>query len=195
MEDAAKSFFVSAKSAMHGLLVGWLQVKRSASVYGKIYCSIIYDDMLTFRWHRGFKKSGKQGIGRSHGGLTTKIHMVTASDRAAVSFSLSAGNIGDGPEGRKLLIFYSRKCRAHKFVLMDRAYEGDATRNTAVELGYIPIVPPKRNRKEPWEYDQILYKRRNEVERFFLRTKRFGRYLRVMTSWISFFLHGLYCLQ
>lgn len=128
----------------------------------------------TSRWYRGFKKSGKQGIGRSRGGLTTKVHMVTASDRAAVSFSLSAGNIGDGPEGRKLLIFTAANA-AHKFVLMDRAYEGDATRNTAVKLGYIPVVPPKKNRKEPWVYDQILYKRRNEVERFFLRIKRFRK--------------------
>ncbi len=36
------------------------------------------------------KKNGTQKIGRSRGGLTTKIHMVTASDRAAVSFSLSS---------------------------------------------------------------------------------------------------------
>lgn len=29
-----------------------------------------------------------------------------------------------------------------------------------------PVVPPKLNRKKPWEYDKTLYKRRNEVERF-----------------------------
>lgn len=58
---------------------------------------------------------------------------------------------------------------------MDRAYEGDETRSLAVALGYIPVVPPKQNRKEPWEYDKEIYKRRNEVERFFLRIKRFRR--------------------
>ena len=41
--------------------------------------------------------------------------------------------------------------------------------------GYIPVVPPKRNRKFPWEYDKELYKRRNTVERFFLRIKRFRK--------------------
>ena len=33
---------------------------------------------------------------------------------------------------------------------MDRAYEGDETRQLALDLGFIPIVPPKSNRLEPW---------------------------------------------
>jgi transposase len=37
------------------------------------------------------------------------------------------------------------------------------------------VVPPKKNRKEPWEYDTELYKRRNEVERFNRRIKEFRR--------------------
>ena len=58
---------------------------------------------------------------------------------------------------------------------MDRAYEDDATRSLAVRQGFSPVVPPKRNRREPWEYDKELYKRRNEVERLFRRIKRFRR--------------------
>ena len=58
---------------------------------------------------------------------------------------------------------------------MNRAYEGDNMRATAKELGYTPVVPPKKNRIDPWEYDEELYKRRNEVERFFRRIKRFRR--------------------
>ena len=38
-----------------------------------------------------------------------------------------------------------------------------------------PVVPPKRNRLQAWEYDQHLYKRRNEVERLFRRLKGFRR--------------------
>ena len=48
-------------------------------------------------------------------------------------------------------------------------------RAVAKKLGYNPVVPPKKNRIDPWEYDRILYKRRNEVERFFRRIKRFRR--------------------
>ena len=77
------------------------------------------------------KKNGKQSIGRSRGGLTTKIHMVTASDCSAVSFSLSPGNASDGPEGRKLLNFTAAN-KAHRYLIMDRAYEGDETRALAV---------------------------------------------------------------
>ena len=52
---------------------------------------------------------------------------------------------------------------------------GDETRALAVELGYIPAVPPKSNRKNPWDYDKQLYKQRNQVERLFHRIKRFRR--------------------
>jgi transposase len=58
---------------------------------------------------------------------------------------------------------------------MDRAYEGDDTRQLALDLGYIPVVPPKADRLCPWEYDRVMYRRRNEVERLFRRLKGFCR--------------------
>ena len=58
---------------------------------------------------------------------------------------------------------------------MDRAYEGNETRQLALDLGFIPVVPPQTNRIEPWEYDREMYKRRNEVERLFRRLKGFRR--------------------
>lgn len=60
-------------------------------------------------------------------------------------------------------------------LLMDKAYEGDETRQLALELGFIPVVSPRSNRLEPWEYDREMYKRRNEVERLFRRLKGFRR--------------------
>ena len=60
-------------------------------------------------------------------------------------------------------------------LLMDRAYEGKETRQLALSLGFIPVVPPKKNRLDPWEYDREMYKRRNEVERLFRRLKGFRR--------------------
>ena len=58
---------------------------------------------------------------------------------------------------------------------MDKAYEGDETRQLVFDLDLIPVVPPKSNRLEPWEYDKEMYKRRNEVERLFRRLKGFRR--------------------
>ena len=73
------------------------------------------------------------------------------------------------------LLFFTPACRIGQSLLIDRAYEGDKMRAVAKKLGYNPVVPPKKNRIDPWEYDRILYKRRNEVERFFRRIKRFRR--------------------
>ena len=61
------------------------------------------------------------------------------------------------------------------YLMMDRAYEGDETRQWALDLGYLPVVPPKRNRVLAWEYDRAMYRRRNEVERLFRRLKGFRR--------------------
>ena len=100
--------------------------------------------------------------------------MVAASDRDGVIFALSAENCGDAPEGRALLRQLG-PVDDSVYLLMDRAYEGDETRALAMELGYIPVVPPKSNRKNPWNYDKQLYKQRNQVERLFRRLKRFRR--------------------
>ena len=58
---------------------------------------------------------------------------------------------------------------------MDRAYEGDETRQLALDLDFTPVVPPLRTRVDLWEYDREMYKRRNEVERLFRRLKGFRR--------------------
>jgi transposase len=54
---------------------------------------------------------------------------------------------------------------------MDRAYEGNETRQLVLDLGMIPVVPPKSNRLHPWDYDHAVYKKRDEIERLFRRFK------------------------
>jgi transposase len=58
---------------------------------------------------------------------------------------------------------------------MDSAYQGDETLALARQLGYAPVVPPNPQRKKPWDYDKILYRRRNEIERLFRRLKSYRR--------------------
>ena len=79
--------------------------------------------------------------------------MVATSDRDGVIFALSAGNCDDAPEGHAPLRQFGPVDHSI-YLLMDRAYEGDETRALAEELGYMPIVPPKSNRKNPWSYDK-----------------------------------------
>ncbi|MDE3148851.1 MAG: IS5 family transposase [Acidobacteriota bacterium] len=121
-----------------------------------------------------FKKNGPQAIGKSRGGWNTKIHMVAADARTAVVFALSPGNAHDAPEGRTLLEELGPMPEGLP-MLMDKAYEGNETRQLVLDLGMIPVVPPKSNRLDPWEYDRKLYKKRNEVERLFRRLKGFRR--------------------
>ena len=125
-------------------------------------------------WHRGVKKNGPQAIGKSRGGWTTKIHLVAANARTAITFALSPGNAHDAPQGRALLKELGPMPDGLP-LLMDKAYEDNLTRQLVLDLGMVPVVPPKSNRIEPWEYDRALYKKRNEIERLFRRLKGFRR--------------------
>ena len=100
--------------------------------------------------------------------------MVAADARTALTFSLTPGQAHDAPAGRELLQTLTglpRRCR----LLMDRAYEGNETRQLALELGFTPVVPPLSTRVEPWRYSKAWYRRRNEIERLFRRLKGFRR--------------------
>ncbi len=100
--------------------------------------------------------------------------MVAADARTAITFSLSPGHAHDAPEGRKLLRTF-QPVESPVCLVMDRAYEGDETRQLALDLGFTPVVPPKQNRVAPWKYDREMYRRRNEIERLFRRLKGFRR--------------------
>ena len=100
--------------------------------------------------------------------------MVAATDTVVVEIHLSGGECHDAPEGRKSIVKLKGQ---HEGVPLaaDKAYEDDETRGLAEECGHPPVVPPKSNRKEPWEYDKELYKKRNIVERLFRHLKGFRR--------------------
>jgi len=91
-----------------------------------------------------------------------------------VTFSLSLGQAHDAPAGRELLRTLEnlpQGCR----VIMDRAYEGNETRQRVLDLGFEPVVPPLSTRVEPWTFSKAWYRRRNEIERLFRRLKGFRR--------------------
>ena len=100
--------------------------------------------------------------------------MVAANARCAVAFSLTAGQAGDAPAGRDLL-WTLPDLPKHCRLIMDRAYEGNETRQLALDLGLIPVVPPLSTRVDPWSYSKAWYRRRNEIERLFRRLKGFRR--------------------
>jgi transposase len=87
---------------------------------------------------------------------------------------LTPGQAGDAPEGRQLI----EQMGPHEgrvALLMDSAYEGDATRELAQTMGFVPVVPPHPKRREPWDHDKQLYRQRNRIERLFRRIKAWRR--------------------
>ncbi len=95
------------------------------------------------------KKGGPQAIGKSRGGWNTKIHLVAADAQTPVEFTISPGQDHDGPHGRALLKRLGRPQQLQLFLVADRAYEGDETRQVAHHLGYTPIIPPKATDATP----------------------------------------------
>jgi transposase len=88
--------------------------------------------------------------------------------------SITPGNVSDPIEGRRMLEVFG-KVSEGTILLTDRGYEDDQTRRMAASHGFTQVVPPNPNRKQPWPYDKKLYAKRNIVERFFSRIKRYRR--------------------
>jgi len=124
--------------------------------------------------------------------------MIVADEKTPITFQLSPGSCHDDPQARELIPTVDDElCSDNVSLLMDKAYEGDEVRSVAVSKGLEPVVPPKSNRKEPWEYDRELYKRRNEVERYFRRLKSyrrvFTRYDKLDIMYASFVMFAMIC--
>lgn len=96
------------------------------------------------------------------------------NDRDIVEIHLSGENCHNAPQGRISMQTLEMDYKGAP-ILMDRAYEGDKTRELALFYGHEPVVPPKKTRTEPWDYDKELYKQRNIIERLFRWLKSFRR--------------------
>lgn len=60
-------------------------------------------------------------------------------------------------------------------LIADKGYCSEKLMKYVSEKGSKYCIPPKKNSKEPWEYDKVIYKERNAVERFFSFLKQFRR--------------------
>jgi transposase len=83
-------------------------------------------------------------MGRSRGGLTTKIHAVVDTNGLPVQLGLTPGETHDNRLCSALL----NELRSRTMLLADRGYDADWIRALASEQGAWANIPPKRNRKE-----------------------------------------------
>lgn len=110
-------------------------------------------------------------MGRSRGGLTTKIHALTDAKGRPLKLALTPGQSHDSLGAAELL----QGLDGAAFVLGDRAYDADWIRDLLEAQGVAPNIPDKCNRKHRHAFSQTLYRERNRIERFFNKIKHFRR--------------------
>ena len=108
-------------------------------------------------------------MGRSRGGLTTKIHALVDAAGLPIVLKLTEGQAHDGRSAEDMF----DTVLAGNVLLADRAYDSNALRERLAERGAWGNIRAMPNRLEPPVFSHYLYKRRNAVERFFNKLKHF----------------------
>jgi len=113
--------------------------------------------------------SDEEAIGRSRGGLSTKIHATVDALGNPTGFHLTPGQAHD-LEGADALPAETDA----QAVIADRAYDAwERLVGPLQAAGKQVVIPPRSNRKEPRDYDRELYKARHLIENFFARLKQY----------------------
>ena len=108
-------------------------------------------------------------MGRSRGGLTTKIHALVDASGLPIALKLTEGQAHDGRSADDML----GSVVAGNILLADRAYDCDALRQTLTARGAWANVKPMPRRRNIPAFSSFLYRYRNLVERFFNKLKNF----------------------
>lgn len=87
---------------------------------------------------------------------------------------LTGGQRHDAP-GFDQVFDHLPEQQALEHAIMDRGYDSNHIRKRLQDQGMTPVIPPKKNRKAPIDYDKERYTLREKVERFFNRLKQFRR--------------------
>ena len=119
---------------------------------------------------RGSKKSGPQALGRSRGGLTTKLRLAVDEAGRPLRMIVTEGQVSDISCAHELVEHLRTGA-----VIADKGYDSDAFVNTIRATRAKAVIPPRSNRKTKRRYSRVLYRTRNIVERFFNLIKHFRR--------------------
>lgn len=110
-------------------------------------------------------------IGRTKGGMNTKIHAVTDANGRPLSFVTTAGQVSDYIGAAALLDELPKA----QWLLADRGYDPDWFRDALQGKGIALCIPGRKSRSEPVKYDKRRYKRLNRIEIMFGRLKDWPR--------------------
>lgn len=114
------------------------------------------------------QKNGDQALGRSRGGLSTKIHSLVEGLGQLARWTLTGGQAHDLTHAQSLIDGIAT-CA----VVADRAFDADALVASITDRGAKAVIPPKVTRKVQRAFDRHQYRHRNLIERFFCRLKQF----------------------
>ena len=115
------------------------------------------------------KVAENQAIGKSKGGLSTKIHVLVDALGNPLKIILTAGQVHDLAGADALVPGMEAEA-----LLADKAYDADKRVIEPLEaVGKTAVIPPKKNRKSPRTYDKELYEARHLIENFFCWVKQF----------------------
>jgi transposase len=112
----------------------------------------------------------EQALGRSRGGFSTKIHVTVDGLGNPLRLYLTAGQRHDIIKAHDLIVGLD-----FDFVLADRSYGARDFLDEIAASGAEAVIPPKRNAKEPREYDEWRYRERHLIECFIGKIKHFRR--------------------
>jgi transposase len=119
--------------------------------------------------HSSWAKGGAQAIGRSRGGLSTKIHTTVDALGNPTGFHLTPGQAHDLERADVLL-----KDTAAATVVADKAYDAQArVIEPLLNAGKHIVIPPRASRAESRAYDRHVYQARHLIENFFARLKQY----------------------
>ena len=120
--------------------------------------------------HLGQKHGEDQGLGKSRGGNTSKVHAAVDGLGRCIDFIVTGGHVHDSTQACVLL-----EGITGDNVIADKAYDSNEIRAFIEERGSTPVIPSRSCRLDPIEYDTHIYKERHLVECFFQFIKRFRR--------------------
>ena len=108
-------------------------------------------------------------MGRSRGGLTTKIHALVDANGLPILLKITEGQAHDGRSAQDMLADLGQG----DILLADRAYDSDALRRSTANRGAWANIKPTSNRVSRPAFSPFLYRYRNLVEHFFSKLKHF----------------------
>jgi transposase len=116
----------------------------------------------------GCRRGAVAAIGRSRGGLTSKVHAVCDAHGNPIRTSVSEGQCNDAVAAPELL----RQSTA-EVVIGDKGYDSVALRDQIVAAGAEPVIPYRENTKHrPHGFDAATYKARHLIENMFAKLKQ-----------------------